>query len=72
MRTLYWKGVFPEGGRDGVYDPQILEVGYYNDLGEYLLDTCVCIIYGTLYAQRKGDGIWRLTVKVPKSKIETI
>jgi len=72
MRTLSWRGVFPEGGMEGVYEPQVLEAVYYSDDSEYLVDKCICLIYGTLYAENRGQGIWRLTVKVPKSKIETI
>ena len=71
MNTLCWKGVYPVGGQQ-TFEPQILEVSYYADGSEYLVQKRICLIYGTLYAENRGEGIWKLTVKVRREVLTDI
>lgn len=70
MSKLCWKGVIPYGGPSNganVYNPQIFEVR--SNSAPYLIDSRLCIQYGTLYSKNRGQGIYRLRVRVPNGTV---
>lgn len=73
MNLLCWKGVIPYGAPNNganIYNPQIFEVR--TNSAPYLIDSRLCIQYGTLYAKNRGQGIYRLRVRVPSGTVNSI
>lgn len=68
INSLCWRGVIPKGGEGGKYEPQIFDVSRYQS-GNYLVEKRMGLMYGTLHALNRGEGIWKLSLKVPAGTI---
>ena len=71
MDLIEWRGVLPEGGTNS-FDPQIFDVSIYGSGAPYLVEKRMGLIYGTLYCHNRGEGIYRLRVKVPRNTVNSI
>jgi hypothetical protein len=73
MNLLCWKGVIPYGA-PGIglnrFQPQIFELKANS--APHLIDSRLCICYGTLYAKNRGQGIYRLRIRVPNGSSTSI
>lgn len=74
MNLLCWKGVVPYGVQDtssqNVYNPQIFEIA--SAASPYLIDSRLCLFYGTLYAKNRGQGIYKLSMTVPANTVSSV
>lgn len=69
INTLMWKGIYPKGGLR-TFDPQVFDVSNYNsNATPYLLEKRMCLAYGTLLVAQAGQGVWKLTAKIPSGKV---
>lgn len=67
MTMLEWHGVMPMGGAE---DPTLgLEVQIFDTTtylnGQFLVESRMALLYGTLFAKHVGAGIYRIDVTVP-------
>lgn len=67
ISSIEWYGVYPYGGTQS-FDPQIFDITMYIS-GLPLVERRMALIYGTLYAKNRGQGIYRLDVSVPNGTV---
>lgn len=67
LDSLEWRGVYPLGG-EKVFEPQMFDVTQFLSTVP-MLEKRLGLIYGTLYANNRGEGIYRLDVKVPSGTV---
>lgn len=80
INSLCWKGVIPKGANvsnpnspsPSDFDPQIFDITRYTGMGDLMVETRIGLMYGTLYAKNRGQGIWKLRVKVPPLTVASI
>ena len=72
MDCMVWKGIYPQGGQQ-TFAPQIFDVSQYtNTATPYLLEKRMALMYGTLYVENRGEGIYKLAAKIPKGRVGQI
>ena len=72
MDSLVWKGIYPQSGQR-TFEPQIFDVTQFNaGATPYMLEKRMGLIYGTLYAENRGEGIFKLSATIGNGRVGNI
>jgi hypothetical protein len=75
LDQITWRGVIPKGGTANNFNPQMFDVtryAYHAGQESYMVEKRLILQFGTLFVGNRGQGIWKLSVKVPAGTIGSI